>query len=310
MTPYDIIGDIHGHYDKLIALLTKLGYAPRHGIWQHPAGRQVVFLGDFIDRGPRIRKVLQLVRGMCDAGHAMAVMGNHEFNAIAFHTPDGKNDHLRPRTAWNRQQHAGTLAEFFDRPEEWAGWLEWFKGLPFYLDLGGIRAVHACWHPAEMAVVAGKTLHDPDFLRAAGMYGTPEFQAVEVLLKGMEVALPPEAVYHDKEGHPRCAIRARWWTETPLGETYRSLIFPPADSPPDTPVPEALAALMPGYPVEAPPVFVGHYWLPASDTLGPLLPNVACLDYSAAKDGPLVAYRWDGESALEPHKYIAAHLHE
>jgi hypothetical protein len=48
MTPYDIIGDIHGHYDKLTALLTELGYVPLQGIWQHPAGRKVVFLGDFI----------------------------------------------------------------------------------------------------------------------------------------------------------------------------------------------------------------------------------------------------------------------
>ena len=42
---YDLIGDIHGHYDKLIALLEKLGYQDVDGIWRHPEGRQPFFLG-------------------------------------------------------------------------------------------------------------------------------------------------------------------------------------------------------------------------------------------------------------------------
>jgi hypothetical protein len=306
MPLYDIIGDIHGHYDKLTALLTHLGYAPEQATWSHPAGRKVVFLGDFIDRGPKIRRVLQLVRHMCDGGQALAVMGNHEYNAVCFHTLGETGDWLRPRNGRNRQQHAVTLAEFWDRREEWDGWVEWFKTLPFYLDLGGIRAVHACWHPAEIEIIAGRTLHDPDFLATTAKAGTPEFQAIETLLKGMEVPVPPEAIYHDKDGHPRNAIRGRWWNANPVGQTYRSLIFPPADTPPDTPVPEEEAALMPGYPEEAPPVFMGHYWMPATAEPGPLLPNLACLDYSAANGGPMVAYRWDGERNLDPQKFLTA----
>ena len=50
--PYDIIGDIHGYADVLETLLRKLGYEKPTGIWRHPAGRKVLFLGDFIDRGP------------------------------------------------------------------------------------------------------------------------------------------------------------------------------------------------------------------------------------------------------------------
>lgn len=306
MTLYDIIGDIHGHYDKLTALLTKLGYAPEQGIWSHPAGRKVVFLGDFIDRGPKIRHVLQLVRRMCEAGHALAVMGNHEYNAVCFHTQGETGDWLRPRDAGNCGEHAVTLAEFWDQREEWDDWVEWFKTLPFYLDLGGIRAVHACWHPAEMEVIGDRTLHDMDFLAATAKVGTPEFQAIETLLKGVQVPIPPEAIYLDKDGHPRRAFRGRWWNENPTGQTYRNLIFPPADTPPDTPVPEEVAALLPGYPREAPPVFVGHYWLPATDPVGPLLPNLACLDYSAAHGGPMVAYRWDGEAMLDPQKFLTA----
>ena len=120
MNKYDLIGDIHGHYDKLTAQLKVLGYRSEGGAWRHPEGRRVVFLGDYTDRGPRIRRVLRLVRGMCEAGTAMAIMGNHEYNAVCYATPDGKGDYLRPRVPKNRIQHAATLAEFFDLLDEWA----------------------------------------------------------------------------------------------------------------------------------------------------------------------------------------------
>ena len=79
---YDIIGDIHGQADKLHALLGKLGYRYRQGAYRHPS-RTVIFVGDFIDRGPRQVESVMTARRMVDAGFAMAVMGNHEFNAMA-----------------------------------------------------------------------------------------------------------------------------------------------------------------------------------------------------------------------------------
>jgi len=48
----------------------------------------VIFLGDFIDRGPKIREVLESVRSMVYEQAALAVMGDHELNALAFHTED------------------------------------------------------------------------------------------------------------------------------------------------------------------------------------------------------------------------------
>lgn len=84
---YDIIGDIHGHALELEILLQKMGYRRKSGVYSHPEGRKVIFVGDFIDRGPKIRETLHLVRDMVLSGDAQAVMGNHEFNAISFHTP-------------------------------------------------------------------------------------------------------------------------------------------------------------------------------------------------------------------------------
>jgi len=72
--PFDIIGDIHGCFDELHALLTRLGYVEGH----HPEGRKAVFLGDLVDRGPKIPEVLKLVMNMTASGNALAVPGNHD----------------------------------------------------------------------------------------------------------------------------------------------------------------------------------------------------------------------------------------
>ena len=77
--PFDIIGDVHGCCDELECLLQDLGYARNHdGVFGHPEGRRAVFLGDLVDRGPRIADTLRTVMAMCDAGTALCVPGNHD----------------------------------------------------------------------------------------------------------------------------------------------------------------------------------------------------------------------------------------
>jgi protein phosphatase len=87
--PFDIIGDVHGCYDELVQLLTQLGYemaaqpeAPDRLTVKPPAGRKAVFLGDLVDRGPKIPQVLRLVMGMVEAGTALCVPGNHDMKLI------------------------------------------------------------------------------------------------------------------------------------------------------------------------------------------------------------------------------------
>ena len=109
---FDIIGDIHGCSKSLISLLEKLGYKQKNGIYQQ-TGYQVIFLGDFIDRGPYQREVINIVRPMIDNGFAQSVMGNHEYNAIAYATPnkEGK-DFLRQHNIKNDRQHQAFLDAF------------------------------------------------------------------------------------------------------------------------------------------------------------------------------------------------------
>lgn len=79
--PFDIIGDVHGCREELVALLEKLGYArnaDESPVWSHPLGRRAVFLGDLVDRGPDVVGVLRIVMDMVAAGTALCVPGNHE----------------------------------------------------------------------------------------------------------------------------------------------------------------------------------------------------------------------------------------
>lgn len=120
---YDIIGDIHGHADKLEALLGRMGYEQTVNGWRH-AERIAIFVGDFIDRGPHQLRTVSIVKAMVESGAARAVMGNNEFNAIAWHTPhpDGKGIFLWSRfdAKWgakNRHQHVRFLEEVEHDPQ-------------------------------------------------------------------------------------------------------------------------------------------------------------------------------------------------
>lgn len=300
---YDIIGDIHGQADKLHALLAHLGYREIKGAYRHP-DRTAIFVGDFIDRGPRQIESVMTVRRMVDVGSAQAIMGNHEFNAIAWHTPDPlhSGEHLRTRTGAkgekNRKQHDAFLKEVQDKPELHKEVIDWFMTLPLWLDLPGIRVVHACWHKGYMDKLAHHLTSNnqltPELIESSNRAGSMPYLTVEGLTKGLEVRLPTDHSFEDKDGHVRHEVRIKWWDET--SSTYRDLALMPDDE--REFLPHLSIEPDPRTPYDnIKPVFFGHYWMtgaPARQTA-----TAACVDYSAAKEGPLVAYRWDGEPTLD-----------
>lgn len=313
---YDIIGDIHGHADALKALLSDLGYAERERVWRHP-DRQAVFLGDFIDRGPKQVETVGIVRRMVDAGAAQAVMGNHELNAIAWFTKDPSNpgEYLRPHRSTkygdkNYAQHKAFLDEVDGTPAH-QEIIDWFLSLSLWLDLEEIRVVHACWHQRFMDSLAPQ-LGDANCLTEQVLFDatrepeedaekdTPDFsvfKAAEALTKGIEIPLPKPHSFTDKDGHQRFRVRTRWWDSTAL--TYRNVAMLSDEERSTLPDEEIPTHVRLGQNAGK-PLFIGHYWLTGTPRL--LSDSVACLDYSVAKGGKLVAYRWDGESTLENSK--------
>lgn len=310
---YDIIGDIHGQADKLESLLSKLGYQNTGGAWRHP-GRQVIFVGDFVDRGPAQVRAINTVRRMVDAGTALAVMGNHELNAIAWHTPDHGHagQYLRQHGPSNRKQHAAFLAEVEDKPALHAEIIDWFLTLPLWLDLPELRVVHACWHTGFMDWLSPQ-LHEGRFLTKELMVKAtdePEnlaekdsavpsiFKAVEAIIKGIEIPLPGGDTFLDNDGHKRDRVRVRWWDEN--ATTYRSaaLLSPvQCAALADESIPDH-ARIRTGGKV----TFFGHYWLTGEPVLQS--DRYACVDYSAGRGGPLVSYRFDGGANLSAQNLV------
>lgn len=140
----DVIGDVHGEFDALRALIGHLGYDDRG---HHPDGRRAVFVGDLCDRGPDSPAVLDLVMSWVQSGRAQCVLGNHELNVL-LGAPKHGNGWFFDR---DHDVHKGEFLESkAATPERRAHWLPFLERLPIALERGDLRIVHACWDVAAI----------------------------------------------------------------------------------------------------------------------------------------------------------------
>jgi hypothetical protein len=312
-TGYDVIGDVHGCAKTLVALLEKMDYRKIDGLYQHKT-RQAVFLGDIVDRGPRIREALHIVRDMVERGAAQMVMGNHEYNALGYCTrarPGSDRKYLREHNARHTRLIQETLDQFEHYPAEWNDFLEWFYTLPVFLEFPHFRVVHACWDGEMIENYKRKyqtNRIDEDFLHASVVKESFAGQFMDRLLRGTDMRLPDGKKIRGRDGFERSFFRTKFWAKEPV--TYGDVVFQP------DPLPDVIAnqtisesdhARLVSYGAHELPVFVGHYWMRSE--FSPIAPNIACLDYSAVKYGRLVAYRMDNESQLRADKFVSVQVY-
>ncbi len=154
--PFDIIGDVHGCCDELEALLGELGYQPVEladdSLWGsagyvHPEGRKTVFLGDLVDRGPRVLDTLRLVRNMVTSGVALAVPGNHDTKFLR--KLRGKNVQITHGLAESLAELDHVPREFRDEFGKQAAEFIYSLVSHYVLDDGKVVVAHAGM-PAEM----------------------------------------------------------------------------------------------------------------------------------------------------------------
>ena len=308
---YDIIGDVHGHADKLECLLRLMDYEEIDGTWQHPE-RKVIFVGDLIDRGPRQIDSVMIAKRMVEGGHAHVVMGNHEFNAIAYATPNPNKpgDFLRTHqgewAAKNFGQHQKFLEAVVEGSDLHLEIIRWFKTIPLWLELDGLRIIHACWDPKAMDQLQRKlgpnnTVTD-ELMVTMSTKGHQDYHDLEILIKGPEIKMPDGFKYKDKDEIVRSSARYAWWDAEASTFDIAARIpgnctamdgtpFPKLPSepiPPDNPAPYG----------DTIPLFFGHYWCTEDDEI--ISDHAMCVDYSAGRGCPLKAYRWNGESKLDP----------
>ena len=285
----DFIGDIHGHAVELETLLIDLGYDNTRGYFSHPEGRKVVFVGDYIDKGPKIRETLEIVKGMCDNKTADAVMGNHEYNAILFHTKNKKNGYYYREHGENEiYQHHNTIEEFKDYSYEWSDYLEWFKTLPLFIETDNYRVVHAYWNQSHVEFLKTNSIQwNDDWFEKVTKKGSDEYKVVEDLLKCKEYKLPNGFYFLDAYKAKRQLCRIKWWQLIEKNMTHGDYLFDCPDN--------LKHIVLEHTPEDIPddkPIFFGHYWLKEDE---PKLSNsnAICLDYSVAKNVHLVAYSLD-----------------
>lgn len=305
---YDLIGDVHGCGRSLARLLEQMGYRREAGVWRHPR-RMALFLGDIIDRGPRIREALHLVHDMVEAGQALCIMGNHEYNALGWYTeapPNSERRHVREHTPRHERLLQQTFRQLENHPSDWHDFLDWFQQMPLFIDAGRFRLVHACWDDSLIDILRrdfpdGRI--DRDFVVASAVPGSFANRVFERLLRGTDLRLPHGLTQTSEEGFTRAYFRTKFWEDDP--QTYGDVVFQP-DA-----LPESVARLpltptdkgrLLQYGLDEPMLFVGHYWRRGRPA--PIRPNLACLDYSAVMYGKLVAYRLDDEMQIDPNKFV------
>jgi hypothetical protein len=300
---FDFIGDIHGHAEELEELLQRLGYLKVDNFYAHPT-RKVLFVGDYIDRGPKIRETLKIVKSMVDNNAAIALMGNHEYNALCFHFQETAGGHLRKHLISNIIQHYETLKQFQNRQSEYEMYLEWFKTLPVFYEVDNFRAVHACWDDHHINFLKKTLINNrftDDLIYQSVKKGTKLNIAIEETLKGKEMRLPKGLSFLDKDGTIRTRTRIKWWEDLSR-INYKMLSLGDIENLPDEEIDSSALESTYFYPREERPVFFGHYWLRGEPTLH--RENICCLDYSVAKGGHLLAYRFDDEAILNKDKML------
>jgi len=304
---YDLIGDIHGCGLTLIDLLEQMGYSKKNGVYQHPK-RKVVYLGDIVDRGPNIRLACHIVRDMVEAGHADIVMGNHEYNVVTYlsEAPAGlRQPFLRPHTPRNNFIVEQTLEQFANYPQEFNEMLDWFLTIPLFREYDHFRVVHACWDHQmidEYLRRYGSNKITREMLPESVQTDTFLYQFLDRMLRGTSLKLPDGRSMTAKDGMVRQFFRTKFWAGEP--KHYNDVVFQPDPLPEDLQhalLSEKEKEQLLYYGPDEKPLFIGHYWM--SGLPEPIVPNIACLDYSAVKYGRLVAYRMDTERHLQKGKF-------
>jgi len=288
----------------------------------HPNNHQVIFLGDFIDRGVQNERVITIVRTMIERGSALAVLGNHEYNALCYHTLDYETQkYLRIHSKPHTEQHQTFLHEFQTRPDDLRDVLQWMITLPIYLEIPGVlRAIHACWDQskieslssfiksgslkqwhsgdAEGATMTMKFLFESTEKGPGVQKGSPAYELVETLLKGPESALylpnGERTYFLDKGGNRRYNTRLRWFGNE--HGRLRDLTLSIPDEPKGIDKLVGQSATFDRNAVNyyhgSTPVFFGLYWMIADEIDQAISHNAACVDYSSAKDGHLAVYKY------------------
>lgn len=260
------IGDIHGQYKKLLKLLDHLSF-DLDDLEANAGNSQLVFMGNLIDSAPGFEgdqlSLLQLVESLVAQDHAYCLLGNHEFNAIAWATELRPGEWARSHSAQHFKQHQLFLETLGEGSEQYLYWINWLKKRPFFINFESVSAIHARWDEPALSAIE-PYLNDDNSLKEDYWVNAFDpnhelFALCETLLKGAECPFSKGEPFAEISGSVRPRQGVEWWWAYEQLENVK-------------------------------PVVVGHYrltGLPEAKSK-----KVICVDYNAAQaDNPLVCYQ-------------------
>lgn len=322
---YDVIGDIHGRYDALHALLVTMDYrySREEHAFYHPC-RELIFLGDYLNRGGQDRPTVRLVKNTCASQKNIrmsegveddaddAIGGNHERAAVFFHTPDPKHEgeFLRPHTPKNIKKLQSFLDATKDHPDFLQEALDWFRERPLFAERGNFSLVHACWHEVAIELLKSSDILLPNRgLNAKGWQCAADktshyFDPIKMLVVGPHEKLPDDVRYRYGD-EMRDMARVAWWNTRPtnLGNAFTRLspdfefgnvLYNPRD--------KSIQELRTRIQKLKKNVLFGHMELPGEPA--PLTDRIACLDWK----GRVTAYRISDDEMRNPQPLHPEHL--
>lgn len=148
------IGDVHGCYDQMLEIIDK--------IKSQDGDARFIFVGDFVDRGPKVWETLDWCLEHIDTSgdpeaEYRSVLGNHEDMLIDWYEEWVK------RIEWGSKFIPTTNYDFdyrladrhYSKPEDVKKYIDFFKQLPLYIDVETngekFKIVHS-WFPPDKYV--------------------------------------------------------------------------------------------------------------------------------------------------------------
>ncbi|MBT8196322.1 MAG: hypothetical protein HKO56_03755 [Bacteroidia bacterium] len=296
----DFIGDIHGHHSLLEKLLIKLEYTKSKGCYTHPV-QKTIFVGDIINRGPKVRESLELVFNMWKKGQARCILGNHEINFLAYQLHQKKPFLAAQQVQRIEKQLEHTLISFKNHKKELEFYTDWIKSWPSIIDEKGYRVVHACWIQKGIDFFKERESNSKinnDLLVKLMDVGTKEYGLLHSLYQGVDIPY-----FKEGDNTKSTAVRIRWW-DSMANKTYRDMATKERQRIPEEKIPAHFVSNSYQY-NDKPLLFVGHFCL---DELPHLVSDkVCCLDFCVSKKGILTAYRYLAEKKLKAEHLYFVH---
>ena len=158
-----IIGDIHGCYEQMMEIISKVFFDAHQDT--------IIFLGDLIDRGPQSWEVIQYVKHLKEllGKRCVYILGNHEQMMVDFYKHEDKS--------WFYNGYSQTLESFEKHYDDIERYIDWMlENTQLYYESELFNCCHAGSGHDDISINSKDILiWDRDIFGSCSYGGKPTF---------------------------------------------------------------------------------------------------------------------------------------